>query len=94
MDADAWPAAATPASRPAIFLGRAIPNLAQGLIVSTFGFVMGWLLLDFDPPLSSIPSLAVIVVVTTASCTAFGMVVGALGLRLRDAFMVANPAYL
>jgi ABC-2 type transport system permease protein len=87
------PLLATPASRFAIFLGRAVPNLAQGLIVSTFGFVMGWLLLDFDPPLSSVPSLALIVLVSTISCTAFGLVVGALGLRLRDSFMVANPAY-
>ena len=84
---------ATPASRLAIFLGRAVPNLAQGLIVSAFGFVMSWLLLDFDPPLSSIASLALIVLVATTACTSFGMVVGAIGLRLRDSFMVANPAY-
>lgn len=87
------PLLASPASRLAIFLGRAVPNLAQGLIVSAFGFVMGWLLLDFDPALASVPSLAAVVVVTTTSCTAFGLVVGALGLRLRDSFMVANPAY-
>ena len=87
------PLLATPASRVAIFLGRAVPNLVQGVLVSTFGFVMGWLLVDFDPPLSSIPPLALIVVVSTASCTAFGMVIGAIGLRLRDSFMIANPAY-
>jgi len=87
------PLLATPASRIAIFLGRAVPNLAQGLLVSTFGFAMSWLLVDFDPPRSSIPGLAVIVLVTTTSCTAFGMVIGALGLRLRDSFMIANPAY-
>jgi ABC-2 type transport system permease protein len=87
------PLMATPASRLAIFLGRAVPNLAQGLIVSTFGFCVGRLLLDFHPPLSSVPRLALIVVVTVTSCTAFGMVVGAFGLRLRDSFLVANPAY-
>jgi ABC-2 type transport system permease protein len=32
-------------------------------------------------------------VLTTVSCTAFGLVIGALGLRLRDVFLVANPAY-
>lgn len=87
------PLLATPADRLAIFLGRALPNLLQGVIVSTFGFCIGRLLLDFHPPLSSVPGLAVIVVTTVASCTAFGMVVGAFGLRLRDSFMVANPAY-
>ena len=87
------PLMATPASRLAIFLGRALPNLAQGLIVSAFGFIASRLLLDFHPPLSSVPRLAVIVLTSVAACTAFGMVIGAFGLRLRDSFMVANPAY-
>jgi ABC-2 type transport system permease protein len=87
------PLLATPASRLAIFLGRALPNLVQGLIVSTFGFCVARLALDFHPPLSSVPRLALIVLVTTTACTAFGLAVGALGLRLRDSFMVANPVY-
>jgi ABC-2 type transport system permease protein len=87
------PLLATPASRLAIFLGRALPNLLQGVIVSTFGFCVGRLLLDFHPAAGSVPALALIVVTTVASCTAFGMVIGAFGLRLRDSFMVANPAY-
>jgi ABC-2 type transport system permease protein len=87
------PLMATPASRLAIFLGRALPNLVQGLIVSTFGFCIGRLLLDFHPPLGSVPTLALIVLTTSTSCTAFGMVVGAFGLRLRDSFLVANPTY-
>jgi ABC-2 type transport system permease protein len=87
------PLLATPASRLAIFLGRAVPNLAQGLIVSAFGFAVSRLLLDFHPPLSSVPAMALIVLVSVASCTAFGMVIGAFGLRLRDSFLVANPTY-
>jgi ABC-2 type transport system permease protein len=87
------PLLATPASRFAIFLGRALPNLLQGLIVSTFGFCVARLTLDFHPPLSSVPRLALIVLVATFSCTAFGLAIGALGLRLRDSFMVSNPAY-
>ncbi len=65
----------------------------QGLIVSTFGFCVARLALNFEPPLSSVPRLALIVLVTTTSCTAFGLAIGALGLRLRDSFMVSNPAY-
>jgi ABC-2 type transport system permease protein len=84
---------ATPANRFALFLGRALPQIVNGFIVSAFGFFVGWALLDFDPPLSSIGPLAVIVLLSTTTCTAFGLVVGALGLRLRDAFVVANPAY-
>ena len=87
------PLLATPASRLAIFLGRALPNFLQGLIVSAFGFCVGRLLLDFHPPLASVPTLALVVAITVLSCTAFGMLVGAWGLRLRDSFLVANPAY-
>ena len=44
----------TPANRLALFLGRALPNIANGIIVSAVGFVVGWLLLDFSlgPPRS------------------------------------------
>src|SRR5919202_4762355 len=87
------PLLATPANRVALFLGRALPHIVGGFVVSAFGFTMGWLLLRFDPPVSSLPRLALIVLVSTASCTGFGLVVGALGLRLRDVFTVSNPAY-
>src|SRR5947199_3783079 len=78
------PLLATPANRMALFLGRALPQIVNGFLVSAFGFLIGRLLLRFHPPLSSLPGLALIVLVSTASCTAFGLVVGAFGLRLRD----------
>jgi ABC-2 type transport system permease protein len=87
------PLLATPANRMVLFLGRALPHILNGLTVSAFGFLVGRLLLDFHPPASSIPRLALVVVISTASCTAFGLVVGAFGLRLRDVFSLSNPAY-
>jgi ABC-2 type transport system permease protein len=87
------PVLATPANRLALFLGRALPQIVNGFVVSTFAFAVGWALLRFDPPLSSLPRLALIVLLSTTSCAGFGLVVGALGLRLRDVFTVANPAY-
>jgi ABC-2 type transport system permease protein len=84
---------ATPANRAALFLGRALPNIVNGLIVSAFGFLCGRLLLDFHPALSTVPALALVVLVTTLACTAFGLCVGGVGLRLRDAFLVSNPTY-
>jgi ABC-2 type transport system permease protein len=87
------PLLATPAYRLPLFLGRALPQIVNGFFVSAFAFTAGWLLLDFNPPLSSVPGLALIVLVSTTSCAGFGLVVGALGLRLRDVFTVANPAY-
>jgi ABC-2 type transport system permease protein len=87
------PLLASPASRSAVFLGRGLPVLANGIFVSTFTFVIGVVLLGFRPGLDSVPSLALIVLVTVVSCTAFGMLLGSIGLRAKDFFFAANLAY-
>lgn len=84
------PLLATPASRIALFLGRSLPLIANGILVSAFAFAVGWLLLDFSLPPSNIPALALVVVVSASSCTALGLMVGAIGLRARDVFFFAN----
>jgi ABC-2 type transport system permease protein len=81
---------ATPAGRIPLFLGRALPNIANGIIVSAFGFLAGWLLLDFSLSASEVPAIALVVVVSAFACTAFGMTIGAIGLRARDVFFLAN----
>jgi ABC-2 type transport system permease protein len=87
------PLLATPANRMALFLGRALPHVVNGFVVSAFGFTIGRLLLNFHPAAGTIPELAAVVLLSTVSCTAFGIVVGAVGLRWRDVFTIANPAY-
>ena len=87
------PLLATPANRLAIFAGRALPFVLNGLLVSAFGFAVSWLLLDFRPAEGSVPALAVAVLVTTCSCVALGMLIGSIGLRARDVFFGANLVY-
>src|SRR5262249_6909992 len=87
------PLLASPANRAAVFLGRGVPVLANGLLVSGFTFLVGVLLLDFRPGTSAIAPLTLIVVVTVASCTCFGMLLGSIGLRAKDFFFAANLAY-
>lgn len=87
------PLLASPASRSAVFLGRTVPVLANGLLVSSFTFLTGAVVLGFRPGLDAIPALAAVVVVTTAACTAFGLLLGSVGLRAKDFFFVANLAY-
>jgi ABC-2 type transport system permease protein len=87
------PLLATPANRFAIFMGRSLPVLVNGLAVSIAGFVVGRLLLDFHPPASSIPALLLVTVVSVAACTAFGLTLGSIGMRARDVFLIANLAY-
>jgi ABC-2 type transport system permease protein len=87
------PLLASPANRAAVFLGRGVPVLANGLLVSAFGFVVGAALLGFRPGWDSLPALATVVVVTAVSCTAFGMLLGSIGLRAKDFFFASNLAY-
>jgi ABC-2 type transport system permease protein len=86
------PVLATPAPRLPLFLGRALPFVANGLLVSAFGFGVGALLLDFQPAASSLPPLAAVLVVSVVSCTAFGLLLGSVGLRARDVLLGANIA--
>jgi ABC-2 type transport system permease protein len=77
----------------ALFLGRALPVIANGLVVSAFGFGVGLLLLRFELSWSQVPALAVVLVVTVASCTGLGMLLGSVGLRARDVFFASNLVY-
>ena len=83
----------TPDNGVLIFSGRALPFIANGLVVSAFGFAVSWLLLDFRPAAGSVPPLAFAVLVTTCSCVALGMLIGSIGLRARDVFFGANLVY-
>jgi ABC-2 type transport system permease protein len=87
------PLLASPANRLAVFLGRGLPVLANALVVSVFGFLVGVVLLGFRPGWDVVPALAAVVVVTALSCTAFGMLLGSIGLRAKDFFFAANLAY-
>ncbi len=84
------PLLATPANRIALFLGRALPLIANGILISAFGFAVGWALLDFELAAGEIPGIALVVVVCSFSCTALGLLTGAVGLRARDVFFLAN----
>ena len=87
------PLLATPANRIALVLGRGIPVIVNGLVVSMFGFAVGVVLLHFRPGWNNVPALGLILVVTVTSCTGLGMLLGSLGLRIRDVFFVSNLAY-
>lgn len=87
------PLLASPASRAALFTGRALPVVANGIFVSAFGFAVGWAFLDFDPKIENLPPLALIVLVGAFATTAFGMLLGSIGLRTKDILLISNLAY-
>jgi ABC-2 type transport system permease protein len=87
------PLLATPANRLAVFLGRALPVIANGLFVSAFGFGVGLLFLDFSLGWEQVPALATVLLITVTSCTGLGMLLGSIGLRARDVFFASNLVY-
>jgi ABC-2 type transport system permease protein len=84
------PLLATPANRAALFLGRALLVTANAAFVCVVSFVGGALLLHVRVPASSLPPLAVVILATSLSCTGFGLLGGAIGLRVRDAIVLIN----
>ncbi len=87
------PILATPSDRLAVFLGRGLPVLISGFQTCCFGFLVSALILGFRPAPAELPQLLLAVLVTSASCTGFGMALGSVGLRVRDVFLIANIAY-
>lgn len=79
----------SPANRVALFLGRTLPAIANGFIVSAFCFVSGALLLRVHVAASAVPRLALIIVVCAFSCAALGLCMGAVGLRVRNVISVS-----
>ena len=87
------PVLATPANRLALFLGRALPVVLNALAVSAVVFAAGLLLLDFSLPPARVPALVAVVLVTATATTGLGLLLGSLGLRVRDVFFASNLVY-
>lgn len=81
---------ATPASRWAIFGGRFVPFIVNGVLVSVYGFAISWIFLGVDIAPASLGVVALALVVTVFSCSAIGAVQGGLSMRLRDGLFGAN----
>jgi len=84
------PVLATPASRLALFLGRALPATVTGFLVAAVSFGLGALILRVEIGAAELARLAVAVLVSSFACTAFGMCLGALGLRGRNVGLFAD----
>jgi len=80
----------SPASRLALFLGRAAPVAANGAVVAGFAFVVGSLVLGVSVPLSALLPLALTILVTGFACTGLGIVNASLGLPWRESALLSN----
>lgn len=82
----------SPRRRAPLWFGRALPYVLNGLLISVFTLAAALLLLGLRIPLGAVPGLAAVLSAASAGCSAFGLALGALGLRFRDVFLVSNVA--
>jgi ABC-2 type transport system permease protein len=81
---------ATPANRVALFAGRFLPFVANGLFVSLYAFGVGVVFLGVRLAPQSLAVAGLALLATVFSCTAIGALQGAISLRLRDGLFGAN----
>jgi ABC-2 type transport system permease protein len=84
------PILVSPAARMPIFLGRALPVIANGLFVAAFSLFLGGLILGVRLGAAEWARLAPVLLVATLSCTGLGLINAALGLRLRETAVLSN----
>jgi ABC-2 type transport system permease protein len=82
----------SPRSRTAIFLGRALPYAANGLLIAATTLLGGTLVLGLRVPASALPGLLLAFAAGSVSCAFFGLALGAIGLRFRDVWLISNVA--
>jgi ABC-2 type transport system permease protein len=81
---------ATPANRAALFLGRSLPVIANAIVVSAIALGLGALILHTSIPLRSLPGITLAIVITSISCTGFGLLNAGVGLRIRSGIVLTN----
>ncbi|MGN6332824.1 MAG: ABC transporter permease [Motilibacteraceae bacterium] len=83
----------TPARRIPLFLGRSLPAIVNGFAVAVVGLVLGALVLGVRLPAGSLLPLALVVAVSTFSCTGVGLLTAAIALRVRETATLANIVF-
>ncbi len=83
----------TPAGRLPLFLGRSLPVVVNGWLVSLVCLAVGALLLRVSIPPSAWGQLALVIAVGAVSCTGLGLVVAAVGLLARETAVLSNIVF-
>jgi ABC-2 type transport system permease protein len=81
---------ASPASRLALFLGRAVPSMVNGFVVAAISFALGVWIVGVHFTSTTIEALAVALLTSCFACTALGLCIGSLGIRGRSVGLFAD----
>ncbi len=84
----------SPRSRTLLWLGRALPYVANGILATAINLAAGDLLMGLHLSLPELSRIAPLILAATIGCSGFGLLLGALGLRLRDVFLLANVVFV
>jgi ABC-2 type transport system permease protein len=80
----------SPAGRLPLFLGRALPVIVNAMLVAAFSLVVSALILGIEIPASAWGPIALVIFVSSFSCTGLGLICAAAGLRLRETAVLNN----
>ena len=83
----------TPANRLVVFMGRAFMNIMDGALGVVIAFTWGVILMGLDLSNTSIPALAITILVTTISTCGLGLLLGCLALITVNVMFVNNFVY-
>lgn len=83
----------SPAHRLAIFLGRALFNVLDGMLTVVLGFMWGVLLLGLDLSVANLPGMVLAILITTASTCGLGLLMGSISLVALNVMFVNNTVY-
>jgi ABC-2 type transport system permease protein len=81
---------ASPASRLALFLGRAVPSVVNGFVVAAISFALGDWIVGIHYHARTLEELALVLLVSCFACTALGLAIGSLGIRGRSVSLFAD----
>jgi ABC-2 type transport system permease protein len=82
----------SPANRLAVFLGRALFNILDGMLGVVIGFVWG-VLLGLDLGSANLPGLALTIAITTTSTCGLGLLLGSVSLTALNMMFINNTVF-
>jgi ABC-2 type transport system permease protein len=83
----------TPAKRIPLFIGRSLPVIANAAFATAFSLVVGGLILGISVPVSSVLPIALVILVTAASCTGLGLTIAGIGFLVRETATLNNIVF-
>jgi ABC-2 type transport system permease protein len=83
----------TPANRLTLFVGRSLIHIFDGMLGVLIGLTWGVLLLNLDLSQTNLPSLLLVILLTSFSTAGLGLALGSLSLVTRNVMFVNNTAF-